>query len=165
MSDDRAGNVLLMTVGLPRAGKSTWARAQGCPVVNPDSIRKALHGQDYYPDAEPFVWAVAELMVRSLFFAGHRRVVLDATNMRREYRQRFRSPDWSCTFMVFDTPMAVCIERATQDGKESLIPVIEKMSKVGYYEPPDRSEGLVLRWPSPLRGPVRVESNTPVTSK
>ena len=30
---------LIMTIGLPRSGKSTWARTQACPIVNQDSIK------------------------------------------------------------------------------------------------------------------------------
>ncbi len=32
-------NRLILTVGLPRSGKTTWALEQGWPIVNPDSIR------------------------------------------------------------------------------------------------------------------------------
>lgn len=42
---------LILTIGLPRSGKSTWAKQQGCPVVNPDSIRLALHGKAYIQEA------------------------------------------------------------------------------------------------------------------
>jgi predicted kinase len=76
---------LIMTVGLPRSGKSTWAIAQGHPVVCPDAIRLALHGQPFIATAEPVVWATAKLMVASLFEAGHGVVILDATNSRNLY--------------------------------------------------------------------------------
>ena len=88
---------LILTVGLPRSGKSSWARCQGYPVVNPDSIRLRLHGQVFAPQAEPFVWAVAHLMVESLFEAGHSTVILDATNISRRRRRGWRtnSARWS----------------------------------------------------------------------
>jgi predicted kinase len=50
--------ILILTVGLPRSGKSSWSRQQTFPVVNPDSIRLALHGLRFAPEAEPFVWAI-----------------------------------------------------------------------------------------------------------
>ena len=40
-----------------RSGKTTWARQQGVPIVNPDAIRPALHGQRFEPRAESVVWA------------------------------------------------------------------------------------------------------------
>jgi predicted kinase len=33
---------LILTVGLPRSGKTTWAKQQGVPMVNRDAIRLAL---------------------------------------------------------------------------------------------------------------------------
>ena len=38
---------IIVTVGLPRSGKTTWAREQGYPIVNPDSIRLSLHGKRF----------------------------------------------------------------------------------------------------------------------
>ncbi|KKK82651.1 hypothetical protein LCGC14_2801230, partial [marine sediment metagenome] len=46
---------LILTVGLPRSGKSTWARKQGHPIVNPDSIRLALYGEPFIEEAEPMI--------------------------------------------------------------------------------------------------------------
>lgn len=83
--------ILIVTVGLPRSGKSTWAKRQTFPVVNPDAIRLALHGQRFYGPAEPFVWATAKLMVRSLFGAAHRKVIVDATNCTRKRRDEWRA--------------------------------------------------------------------------
>ena len=72
--------VLILTVGLPRSGKSTWARSQAYPIVCPDEIRTALHGHRFIPEAEPFVRAVAKVMVRALFGAGHQCVIFDGSN-------------------------------------------------------------------------------------
>ena len=49
---------LILTVGLPRSGKSTWALQQGHPVVNRDGIRKALHGEVYLQPAEDMVTTI-----------------------------------------------------------------------------------------------------------
>lgn len=54
-----------LMVGLPRSGKSTYAMNQGVPVVNPDSVRLALHGQPYIAEAEGMVWAVVFLMAKA----------------------------------------------------------------------------------------------------
>lgn len=119
---------LTLTVGLPRSGKSTWARTQGVPVVNPDAIRLALHGQRFEPLAEPFVWAIAKCMVRALFLAGHDRVILDATNVTVERRDDWTSPDWTVTHHVIPTPRDECIRRARQLGDEEIVPIIERMA-------------------------------------
>jgi len=119
---------LFATVGLPRSGKSTWARSQSCPIVNPDAIRIALHGQRFAAPAEPFVWAIAKVMVKALFEAGHASVILDATNTTEARRKEWISKSWQTHWRVFDTPKDICIERAKLSGMPDLIPVIEKMA-------------------------------------
>jgi predicted kinase len=142
-------NKLIMTVGLPRCGKSTWSMKQGHPVVNPDSIRLALHGQPFIGEAEPFVWAIAKTMVRSLFLAGHEVVILDATNLTRKRRDEWKSDLWEREFKKFLVAKIVCIRRAMDTDREYLIPVIEKMSED--YEPVEKDEeGKVFEWKSPI---------------
>lgn len=122
-----------MTVGLPRCGKSTWARESGFPMVNPDSIRLALYNEPFIRGRESEVWIITGLMVRSLFLAGHTTVVLDATNTIRKYRDDWKSPLWKREFKIFPKDLGQCIYRAKETGKNYLIPVIEKMYME--YEP------------------------------
>jgi predicted kinase len=136
------GPTLVLTVGLPMAGKSTWARRQGVPVVCPDAIRLAMHGQAYLHQAERLVWGVAETMVRSLFLAGHQCVIVDATNGRKHAREAWRWTSWGLMFKVFDTPREACEERCREFGREDLLPVIERMA--ASWEPLDESDQLHL---------------------
>lgn len=126
-------HILICTVGLPRSGKSTWAKRQSWPIVNPDSIRLAIHGQRFVGDAEPFVWATAKAMVRSLFLAGHQTVVLDATNTTKKRRVEWFDDRWATFFKVIPTPKETCLERAAGDAE--LVPVIERMAS--QFEPLD----------------------------
>ena len=121
---------LVLTVGLPRSGKSTWAKDQGVPVVCPDSIRLAIHGCTFIASAEPLVWATAHVMVSSLFLAGHDKVILDACNNTQKRREEWRSKgcyDWDRSFKVFDEGARECISRAKLSGREDLIETIERM--------------------------------------
>lgn len=118
---------LIMTVGLPRSGKSTWAKDQNLPIVSPDAIRLALHGERWNALAEPFVWAIAKVMVRALFIAGHDTIILDSTALTKARRKEWESKSWIRKYIEFNTPKDVCIERARETNQEDLIPVIEKM--------------------------------------
>lgn len=128
---------LILTVGLPRSGKSTWARSTGYPIVNPDSIRMALHGNAFLEQAEPFVWAIAYSMARALFLAGHDHVVVDATNVTRARRAEweYRFKDCAVMYKVFDTPKGTCIDRAIEDGRSDLVPIIERMFQSRNMDP------------------------------
>jgi predicted kinase len=133
---------LICCVGLPRSGKSTWARAQGYPMVNPDAVRLAIHGHAFIANAEPFVWATSHAMVRALFLAGHDIVILDATNTTRKRRDEWRSEEWDTRFKLFDEAAEVCTVRAERGGRPDLVPVIARMA--AQFEPPQDDEE---RWP------------------
>lgn len=122
-------NTLHLMVGLPRSGKSTQAKKLGHPIVEPDAIREALHGSPWRAETEPMVWAIAGVMVRSLFGAGHTDVVLDATNHTVERRKLWESEEWAVQYHVVDTPAEVCIDRAYETNQDYLVPVIERMAR------------------------------------
>jgi predicted kinase len=126
-------NFLICTVGLPRSGKSTWSRKQNHPIVNPDSIRFAIHGQRYIQAAEPYVWAIAKTMVHSLFLAGHSTVILDATNLTLKRRQEWISNNWKTFYYPILTTKEECIRRAAQENDHYIIDVIKRMSEE--YQP------------------------------
>ena len=62
------GNKLkvLLMVGLPRSGKSTWVKkkSKNYVVVCPDRIRKLVFGHQFNRDSEDFVWAYAKSMAK-----------------------------------------------------------------------------------------------------
>ena len=118
---------LTLTVGLPRCGKTTWAQQQGVPIVCPDAIRLAMHGQPFIPSAEPLVWAIAHLMASALFLSGHDHVIVDATNNTKKRREEWNSPWWDVTTKIFSTPADVCIKRAEAAERLELVAVIERM--------------------------------------
>ena len=125
----------MLTVGLPLSGKSTWARRQlNAAIVNPDSIRLALHGQRFLAEAELWVWAMAYSMASALFLAGHQLVIVDATNVsdkrRREWVARFQHPPVSEVCLeLFPTSPAECARRALARGDEAILPVIDRMAR------------------------------------
>ena len=128
---------LILLSGLPRSGKSTYAqkmvKQENAVIVNPDSIRLAVHGQPFIAEAEPFIWAIAYAMVDALFIAGHKIVVVDATNIndkaRKPWYDKFENrKDILIEWKIFNTKKEVCLERAKATNQSYLIPVIERMA-------------------------------------
>ncbi len=139
--------ILILTIGLPRSGKSTWARAIskkfGFPVVNPDSVRLSLHGERFLAKAEPWVWIVTHTMVESLFLAGHETVILDSTCITKRRRDEWRSKLWQCQYYSVHAKVEDCIVRAKMVNTPDLIPVIQRMARD--YEAPGEDE---VEWKS-----------------
>ncbi len=121
--------ILILTMGLPRSGKSSWALSTGLPIVNRDAIRLALHGQPFILEAEDMVTVIETYMVKSLFLSGHTKVIIDATHLKEKYRKRWERGPWNVELKKFDTPKSICIERAKADGREDLIPIIQRISE------------------------------------
>lgn len=119
---------LLVMVGFPRAGKTTWAKMQNAPIVNPDSIRLALTGQAFFGPAEHMVWATAHLMVEALLNV-HDTVILDSTNVTKARRSVWKSPRWRTLYVHVPTPWQTCYGRAGMQGKHDLRDVIDRMAQ------------------------------------
>lgn len=136
-------NLLILLIGLPRSGKTTWAKKQKHPIVNPDAVRLALHGKAYLALAEPMVWAIVRYMVTALFTAGHETVILDACNNSRKRRDPWGGGAWSREFVVIRATPSECLARVPEDDEnaEGLRAAIERMAE--QHEPVEYDEGPV----------------------
>lgn len=120
---------LIGMIGLPYSGKTTVAREMGHPMVNPDSIRLAMHGHRFIPEAEDVVWAIARIMVRALFLAGHDTVIVDACNVSQKRRDEWMKPGWENQWVLCDADPDVCKDRALKRGDTDIIPSIDRMNE------------------------------------
>ncbi len=145
-------NSLYFTIGLPRSGKSTWARAwlQGTAdiannrftrdfptplelsridsvkriIVTPDAFRLALgHRYNWY--AEPVVFAHVQIAIRAL--VQDYDVLVDDTHTSIESITRILEVDPNANYVFVDTPLDVCIERAIATNQGDLVGVMARM--------------------------------------
>ncbi len=125
--------LLICTVGLPYAGKTTWALSQDCPIVSPDGLRVALHGARFIMPAEPMIWTMTDYMIIALFVAGHDKVILDSTcntaNRRQERILYGQTGGYQVKFEYFKTSAKVCADRARFAHDEDIIPTIIRMDE------------------------------------
>ncbi len=130
---------LILTVGLPQSGKSTYSlnisKERGWPIVNPDSIRLAFYNQPFIKECENWIWTYAKTMVETLFITGYEYVILDATNITKKDREFWKNDKWNIKYFLFNTQKNICIERCLKNKKEYLIPIIEKMNdKIEFFK-------------------------------
>jgi len=123
---------LHIVVGLPRAGKSTLCRTLGFPVVEGDAVRKVLRCFPFKAEMEPQVELTKQLMVASLFEAGHTDVILDDCCETSAKRNAWC--EYERIFHEVRTDVEECCKRAIERDQDYLVPVI-------------RQKASVLTWP------------------
>jgi hypothetical protein len=113
--------------------RKSYAQGMKVPIVNPDSIRLALHGQRFVGEAEPMVWTIARYMVIALFGAGHDDVIIDATNTTVKRREEWVDPRWIRVFCPMAADKNECLARAARLNDMEIVPIVEKMA--AQFEP------------------------------
>jgi predicted kinase len=119
---------LVLLCGLPRSGKSTWVKnnKKDAIVVSLDEIRKEIFGHQFHGPSEYFVMGIAKSMVR-LLLAQHKSVIVDATNVRRQWRAEWENlaeeRSAKCAIICFKTPLEVCLKRNEVCPENEQVPV------------------------------------------
>ena len=132
---------LILTIGVPGSGKSTWARGEAdwnnrvlfdtpTIIVERDEIRRELTGDHQDFTREAAVTRIAEDRVRIALARGGTVIVAD-TNLRAKYRRRWAkmAEQYGAKYreVVFDTPLDVCLARDAARDKPVGEEVIRRM--------------------------------------
>jgi len=91
---------LIATSGLPRSGKTTWAKeyvdTSGNAVrINRDDLRQMLHNGKWSPMNEKITMAIQKAMVETALKAG-KSVVVDDTNLGEHHKARWEAVAKEC---------------------------------------------------------------------
>ena len=138
---------LIVLVGAPGSGKTTWARANGAGAVHvsQDDLIDAItpHGFDhvygsFYREAE-------DAVARAALASGHT-VIVDRTNRTRAHRERWLriATEASCPAIavVMTTPEALC-RRRNAEREDSRRLTEERMDRMfAALEPVRNDEGF-----------------------
>jgi len=139
---------LNFTIGLARSGKSTicqqWlhgkiAIVNGIPCETPysitqshprivicdDAIRRAITGDRFNLAAESQVYALKYGMIRTMLKQGYE-VMVDDTHTTDVSVQRLLEINHKANFMLVDTDVDECIQRAIKTKQEDLVEVIKR---------------------------------------
>lgn len=149
-------NKLVLMCGLPRSGKSTWVKkhSKEYVVVSPDEIRDKIFGHQFHRNAEPFVWAFAEGMVRLLLSQG-KSVIIDATNLNYETRKTWFdiaiANKVKYDLVWIKTPLKECIKRNNGSARKVPEDILVRMALI--FENPGESNvnGNLIEIPTPKK--------------
>jgi predicted kinase len=135
---------VVVAVGLPGSGKSTWLEPYGARVLSSDAVREELTGDARDQSANARVFAMLRARLDERLRSGEELTYIDATNLVRRDRKpflRMARQAGACVEAVwFDTPLAVCLERNAARERQVPAHVIELMA--ARLVPPSLEEGF-----------------------
>jgi predicted kinase len=115
---------VILAIGLPGAGKSTYfARRQIVPLSS-DLIRQLLYDDAADQRRPDWVFTALRELLRRRLLSGARTSYIDATNLTRRNRRGFleiaRESGCVAEALFFDVPVEVCLERNRNRAKDEV---------------------------------------------
>ena len=135
---------IIVLVGLPGSGKSTYLERLKVPVLSSDAVRGLLADDPTDQSIHTRVFRVLRLLLRQRLEIGRPVTYVDAThltpNERRPYIRLGERYGCDVEAMFFDVPLAVCLERNRRRARMVPEDVLERMALK--LKPPTRKEGF-----------------------
>jgi predicted kinase len=135
---------VVLLVGLPASGKSTWAQRQGAAVISSDHIRYLLADDATDQTIHRTVFATVRYLLRRRLELRRPLTFVDATNVTAfERRPYIRIAQWYGArpeAVFFDTPAEVC--RLRNRSRDRVVPDSAIDVMAARLQPPTVSEGL-----------------------
>jgi predicted kinase len=135
---------IVLLIGLPGSGKSTYAATTGVPVLSSDAIRQLLADDERDQTIHSRVFATLRyLLIQRLEI--HRPVTyIDATHLtcaeRKPYIEIARERNAVIDAVFFDVPLEICLERNRHRARQVPEDVLAKLA--AKLQPPTDAEGF-----------------------
>ena len=135
---------IVVLVGLPGCGKSTWLESQGIVGLSSDYIRLLLADDPTDQSIHPRVFVSIRYLLRHRLAIGRPVSYVDATHLTPDERRPYiRIGQWyGCDVEAafFDVPLVVCQERNRRRNRVVPAEALEKMA--AKLVPPRLDEGF-----------------------
>ncbi|MGA8108465.1 MAG: ATP-binding protein [Acidobacteriaceae bacterium] len=139
-----ARGYVVLTIGLPGSGKTTWFKRRGVTPLSSDLLRTLLFDDITEQRWQGLVFSTLRSLLRARLIAKMPWNYVDATNLspheRRQWIKMAKSFGYEVQAVFFDVPLEVCLERNKRRERTVSEDVMKKMAE--RLKAPDFKEGF-----------------------
>ncbi len=136
--------VVVLTIGLPGSGKSSWFKRRGVTPLSSDLLRTLLFDNITEQRYQDLVFSTLRSLLRARLIAGMQWNYIDATNLSPKERHGWikmaREFGYEVHAVFFDVPLEVCMERNLRRARVVPEDVMRRMA--AKLRPPSFEEGF-----------------------
>ncbi len=135
---------LIITVGLPGSGKSTYLARLGVNAISSDEIRRLIADDPHDQSMNARIFATVRYLIRQRIAAGRPVTYVDATHLtpweRKPYIKLAQRYGCELEALFFDVPIEICIARNL--ARERIVPEEAIRNMASRLVPPSAEEGF-----------------------
>ena len=135
---------VVLTIGLPGSGKTTWYKRRGVQPLSSDMLRTILFDDITEQRYQGLVFSTLRSLLRARLIAKMPWNYVDATNLspheRRQWIKMAKSFGYEVQAVFFDVPLSICLERNSKRDRQVTDEVMHKMAE--RLRPPAFKEGF-----------------------